>query len=137
MDKDSLRHTELVVALDVKDWKAAHRAQQRQRTREQITPRVDFRRIGFGEIKSANGHGLLPACSPARSGAGRHRLGIPSSRGLCKSASPDAKLGRRIANVRWLSVDATTEVWAKWQEEARKNWDASPTPSHGSRWKCG
>ena len=42
---------------------------------------------------------------------------IDARRGLASSASPSARLA--IAK-------RHDEVWAKWQEEARKNWDASP-----------
>ncbi len=52
MDKDTLRHTDLVVGLDVNDWeKQLTELNNAKRTREQLTPpSCDFVEIGFGEI---------------------------------------------------------------------------------------
>ena len=52
MDRESLRRTDLVVGLDVKDWeKQLTELNSAKRTREQITPpSCDFVEIGFGEI---------------------------------------------------------------------------------------
>jgi len=129
MDKDSLRHTDLVVALDVKDWeKQLTELNSAKRTREQITPpSCDFVEIGFGEInisKWAMDYCRMQPCSIGRwATPPSHPRAHAPVQGAHRR---DAKLGRRIAERKVAIGRRHDEVWAKWQEEARKNWDASP-----------
>ena len=54
-------------------------------------------------------------------------LGIPELTRICQERiAGDAKLQARIAERKAAIGKRHDEVWAKWQEEARKNWDASP-----------
>ena len=55
-------------------------------------------------------------------------LGIPALIEACKQriGATTASCRRRSPTARSRSASATTQVWAKWQEESRKDWDASP-----------
>ncbi len=77
---------------------------------------------------SANGPSTIAACSPARSGRwATPRSAFRRSPASARSASPATpSSSRRIAERKAAIGKRHDEVWAKWQEEARKNWDASP-----------
>ena len=131
MDKESLRHTDLIVGLDVNDWeKQLTELNNAKRTREQITPpSCDFVEIGFGEInisKWAFDYCRMQPCSIRA--LGDTALGIPGAHPrLPASASPATPSSSRASpSARPRSASATTRCGRKWQEEARKNWDASP-----------
>ena len=55
-------------------------------------------------------------------------LGIPELTRICKAAHRRRRQARKRASpTRKVAIGKRhDEVWAKWQEEARKNWDASP-----------
>src|SRR5215204_5630129 len=122
MDKASLRHTDLVVGLDVKDWeKQLTELNSANRTREQLTPpSCDFVEIGFGEInisKWAFDYCRLQPCSIRA--LGDTALGIPALTRACRERiAGDAKLGSRIAERKAAIAKRHDEVWEKWQDEA-------------------
>jgi acetolactate synthase-1/2/3 large subunit len=130
MDHASLRHTDLVVGLDVNDWeKQLTELDSATRTRERLTPAsCDFVEIGFGEInisKWAFDYCRMQPCSIRA--LGDTALGIPQLTRLCKErVAREGKLASRIAERKAAIAKRHDEVWAKWQEEARRNWDASP-----------
>jgi len=54
-------------------------------------------------------------------------LGIPELTRICKERiAADPKLQSRIAERKVAIGQRHDQVWAKWQEEAHQNWDASP-----------
>ena len=54
-------------------------------------------------------------------------LGIPELTRICKQRiAGDAQAQKRIAERKAAIGKRHDQVWAKWQEEARKDWDASP-----------
>src|SRR5262244_1523932 len=121
MDKDSLRHTDLVVGLDVKDWeKQLTELNSAKRTRESLTPPAcDFVEIGFGEInisKWAFDYCRMQPCSIRA--LGDTALGIPALTRLCKARiAGDGKLRSRIAERKAAIAKRHDAVWAKWQED--------------------
>jgi acetolactate synthase-1/2/3 large subunit len=130
MDKESLRHTDLVIGLDVNDWeKQLTELNSAKRTREQITPpNCDFVEIGFGEInisKWAMDYCRMQPCSIRA--LGDTALGIPELTRICRERiAADGKLAARIAARKMAVGKRHDEVWATWQKEARTDWDASP-----------
>jgi acetolactate synthase-1/2/3 large subunit len=84
--------------------------------------------IGFGEInisKWAMDYCRMQPCSVWA--LGDTALGIPELTRICQSRiDDDARLRNRIAKRKVAIARRHNEVWAKWQEEARANWDASP-----------
>ena len=101
MDTQSLRHTDLIMGLDVKDWeKQLTELDNAKRTREAITPAAcDFVEIGFGEInisKWAMDYCRMQPCSIRA--LGDTALGIPELTRICKQRiDSNARLAGRIA----------------------------------------
>jgi acetolactate synthase-1/2/3 large subunit len=130
MDKQSLRRTDLIVGLDVNDWeKQLTELDNAKRTREQITPPAcDFVEIGFGEInisKWAMDYCRMQPCSIRA--LGDTMLAIPELTRICKERiAGDTRLKLRITQRKAAIAKRHDEVWGRWQEEARRNWDASP-----------
>jgi acetolactate synthase-1/2/3 large subunit len=130
MDKESLKHTDLIVGLDVRDWeKQITELNSTARTREIMVPEsCDFVEIGFGEIgisKWSMDYGRMQPCSIRA--LGDTIIGIPELTRICRErVAKDSKLQKRIADRKAEIGKRHDAVWAKWQEDSRKNWDASP-----------
>ena len=131
MDKPSLKHTDLIVGLDVKDWeKQLTELNNAKRIREFLPPAsCDFVEIGFAEVgisKWAMDYCRMQPCSVRA--LGDTALGIPelirSLQASGSAATPTCR--RRSPTARSRSASATTRSGRKWQEESRKDWDASP-----------
>ena len=109
---------------------AAHRAQQRQaHARAAHAAVVRFRRDRLRRDQHQQmGDGLLPHAAVLDPGARRHRARHPGAHPhLQASASPATPSSRAASPTRKRAIGKRhDEVWAKWQEEARKDWDASP-----------
>jgi acetolactate synthase-1/2/3 large subunit len=130
MDKDHARRTDLLVALDVRDWEKP--MSELDSTRRTVTPllsdaceRVE---IGFGEIgisKWSFDYCRLQPCSVRA--LGDTSLAIPELTRLCEARiAGDAGLKRRIGERRDAIARRHDELWAKWQKDAHKDWDKAP-----------
>jgi acetolactate synthase-1/2/3 large subunit len=130
MDKASLKHTDLIVGLDVQDWeKQLTELNNAKRIRETLTPpHCDFVEIGFAEInisKWSMDYCRMQPCSIRA--LGDTAIGIPELTRLCRERiAGDAKLQKKIADRKVAIGKRHDQVWAQWQEDGRKNWDASP-----------
>jgi acetolactate synthase-1/2/3 large subunit len=130
MDKESLKHTDLVVGLDVKDWEK--QLVDLDNARRIVTPLLpehcDTVEIGFAEIgisKWSMDYCRMQPCSVRA--IGDTSLGIPELTRICRERiAKDGKLQSRIAARKTAIGKRHDQVWAKWQAEARQNWDASP-----------
>jgi acetolactate synthase-1/2/3 large subunit len=130
LDKGALKNVDLVVGLDVKDWeKPTHELNSTTRVVEPLVSKdCDWVEVGFGELgmsKWSMDYGRMQPCSVRA--IGDTALGIPELTRLCRSAiDKDATLKNRIAERRKAIGKRHDQTWAKWQDEARENWDASP-----------
>jgi acetolactate synthase-1/2/3 large subunit len=130
MDKKSLRHTDLLVGLDVRDWeKQITELNSTTRELESLMPKnCDYVEIGFGEInisKWAMDYGRMQPCSIRA--LGDTTIGIPELTRICgERIEKDAALKKRVAERKVSIGKRHDEVWAKWQEQSREDWDASP-----------
>jgi acetolactate synthase-1/2/3 large subunit len=130
MDKESLKTTDLVVGLDVHDWeKQFSDLNNAKRIVTNLLPESCERvEIGFAEIgisKWSMDYCRMQPCSVRA--LGDTALGIPELTRICKQRiDGDTKLKRRIAARTAATAKRHDQVWAKWQDEARKDWDASP-----------
>jgi acetolactate synthase-1/2/3 large subunit len=130
MDKKSLRNIDLLVGLDVRDWeKQITELNSTARTLEPLTPpHCEFVEIGFAEVgisKWAMDYGRMQPCSIRA--LGDTAIGMPELTRICgERIAKDPKLKSRIAERKMAIGKRHDEVWAKWQEESRKDWDASP-----------
>lgn len=130
LDKGALSGVDLVLGLDVKDWeKATHELNSTDR---KITPLVnadcDWVEMGFAELgisKWSFDYCRMQPCSVRA--LGDTSLGMPALiEALDKRISGDAKLQKRIAERKAAIGERHDATWAKWQEEAREDWDAAP-----------
>ena len=130
MDKESLRHTDLVVGLDVRDWeKQLTELNSTTRTLEALPPEsCDYVEIGFAEINISKWAMDYCRMQPTSIRAiGDTALGIPELTRICRERiAKDSKLQKHIADRKAAIGKRHDAVWAKWQEDSRKNWDASP-----------
>jgi acetolactate synthase-1/2/3 large subunit len=130
MDKPSLKQVDLLVGLDVKDWeKQLSDLNSMERTVTAILPETcDRVEIGFGELgisKWSMDYCRMLPCSVRA--LGDTMLGVPELTRLCKERiAGDGKRQARIGERKSAIGRRHDEVWAKWQDNARKDWDASP-----------
>jgi acetolactate synthase I/II/III large subunit len=130
MDKESLKTTDLILGLDVKDWeKQLTELNNAKRIREFLPPpSCDFVEIGFAEVgisKWAMDYCRMQPCSVRA--LGDTTLGIPALIEACNQRiGADSRLQKKIADRKVAIGKRHDQVWAKWQEESRKDWDASP-----------
>jgi acetolactate synthase-1/2/3 large subunit len=130
MDKESLKHTDLIVGLDVQDWeKQLTELDNARRIRVTVPPEsCDYVEIGFAEIgisKWSMDYCRMQPCSIRA--LGDTALGIPELTRLCKQRiDGDASLKKRIAERKVAVGKRHDKVWAGWQADAKKDWDASP-----------
>ena len=130
MDKESLTHTDLVVGLDVKDWeKQFVELNNAKRIMTPLLPEhCDTVEIGFAELgisKWSMDYCRMQPCSIRA--IGDTALGIPELTRICKERIVnDTSLQAKIANRKKTIGRRHDEVWAQWQNEAKKDWDASP-----------
>jgi acetolactate synthase-1/2/3 large subunit len=130
MDKESLKHTDLVVGLDVKDWeKQFVELNNAKRIMTPLLPEhCDTVEIGFAELgisKWSMDYCRMQPCSIRA--IGDTALGIPELTRICRERiAQDAKVKDKIAQRKVAIGKRHDEVWTKWQDEAKKDWDASP-----------
>jgi acetolactate synthase-1/2/3 large subunit len=130
MDKESLKHTDLVVGLDVHDWEKqfADLDNAKRIVTDLLPESCDCVEIGFAEIgisKWSMDYCRMRPCSVRA--LGDTALGIPELTRLVKQrVAADPKLKSRIAERKAAIGKRHDQVWAKWQQEARNDWDASP-----------
>ena len=130
LDKGALKDVDLVVGLDIKDWeKPTH---QLNSTTRELEPLVradaDWVEMGFAEVgisKWSMDYCRMQPCSVRA--LGDTSLGIPALTDMLqKRIAADAKLAARIEARKQAIGKRHGETWAQWQDEAKKDWDASP-----------
>jgi acetolactate synthase I/II/III large subunit len=130
MDKDYARQADLLVALDVRDWEKP--LSELDSTKRRVTPLLpdacERLEIGFGEIGISKWSFDYCRMQPAAVRAlGDTVLAIPELTRLCRAKlEGDGKLKARIAERRAAIGRRHDALWAKWREDARKDWDAAP-----------
>ena len=109
---------------------AAQRAQQQRRGSLNRWSRqnCDYVEIGFGELnisKWAMDYCRMQPCSVRA--LGDTEIGIPELTRICKERiAKDPGLKKKIEDRKTAIGKRHDEVWNKWQQDAKKNWDASP-----------
>ena len=93
-----------------------------------VAPNCDYVEIGFAEVgisKWAMDYCRMQPCSVRA--LGDTEIGIPELIRICKERiAKDAGLKKKIEARKVAIGKRHDEVWAKWQQDAKKNWDASP-----------
>ena len=129
-DKGSLRKTDVLLGLDVRDYeKQISDLNSTTREVENITPpNCDFVEIGFGEINISKWAMDYCRMWPTSVRAiGDTILAVPELTRICaERIAKDPKLQKKIADRKVAIGKRHDEVWARWDKENRENWDASP-----------
>jgi acetolactate synthase-1/2/3 large subunit len=129
-DKQSLKKTDLMVGLDVRDYeKQITELNSTTRTTESLLPeKCKVMEIGFGELNISKWAMDYCRMWPTSVRAlGDTILGVPELTRICgERIAKDAQLQKKIADRKVAIGKRHDEVWAKWQQEAKENWDASP-----------
>ena len=99
------------------------------RIREPLPPpNCDYVEIGFAEVgisKWAMDYCRMQPCSVRA--LGDTSIGIPELIRICKERiGSNSNLQKKIADRKVAIGKRHDQVWAKWQEDAKQNWDASP-----------
>ena len=130
LDKEALREVDCVLGLDIKDFeKATH---ELEKTKREVAPIVkadaDWMEMGFAEVnisKWAMDYCRMQPCSVRA--LGDTSLGVPVLiEVLQERIAADPALQAKIAQRKARIGKRHDETWARWQEEARKDWDAAP-----------
>jgi acetolactate synthase-1/2/3 large subunit len=130
MDKEVLKRADLIVGLDVRDWEKA--TSELNNTMRITTPLVpencEWVEIGFGEVgisKWSFDYCRMQPCTVRA--LGDTALGMPALTAICRDRiARDGELAVRIEERRVATGRRHNEVWTKWSEDARADWDASP-----------
>lgn len=130
LDKEALRDRDLVLGLDIKDWhKATMVLDSTTRTLTPVVdPDADWVEMGFAEVgisKWSMDYCSMQPCSVRA--LGDTALGIPALIAACeKRIATDPSLKDKIARRAEAVGKRHNETWNRWQEEAKKDWDAAP-----------
>jgi acetolactate synthase I/II/III large subunit len=129
-DKETAKKTDLLVSLDVRDWeKSLTDLNNAKRITTPLLPETcDRVEIGFAELgisKWSFDYCRMQPCSVRA--LGDTALAIPELTRLCEQRiAGDGKLKAAIEQRRAATGRRHDQLWAKWQQEAREDWDASP-----------
>jgi acetolactate synthase-1/2/3 large subunit len=130
LNKDIFKPADLIVSLDCRDWEGpTHFNDRINRTlKSHYSEKCQWVDIGFADIEVsrwAMGYQKFPECS-ARVLADTE-LAIPALTKLCSErVQKDAKASKRIADRKRAVAEISAKTRAKWREDAREDWDASP-----------
>ena len=130
MDKEAMRGVDVVLGLDVKDFEKA--TYELNSTTREIKPVVsetaEWLEMGFAEVnisKWAMDYCRMQPCSVRA--LGDTSLGIPALIEACeKRIAGNPELAAKIAARKVQIGKRHDATWAKWQEDAKKDWDAAP-----------
>ncbi|MFM2443919.1 MAG: hypothetical protein RJB09_1105 [Pseudomonadota bacterium] len=130
LDKGALGNVDLVVGLDCKDVEKATR--ELNSTTREVEPVVakncDWVEMGFAEInmsKWSMDYCRMQPCSVRA--LGDTSLGIPALTDMLeKKISSNSALKDKIEKRKAVIGKRHDETWAKWQNDAKKDWDAAP-----------
>jgi len=129
-DKEYAKSADLLVALDVRDWeKPLSELDSTTRTVTPLLPDTCERvEIGFGEIGISKWSFDYCRMQPASVRAlGDTALAIPELTRMCGARiAGDSKLASRSEARRKVIAQRHDALWTKWQDDARRDWDAAP-----------
>jgi acetolactate synthase I/II/III large subunit len=130
LDKGALKTVDVVLGLDCKDVEKATR--ELNSTKREVTTVVadhcDWLEMGFAEInmsKWSMDYCRMQPCSIRA--LGDTSLGIPAlTKVIEEKVAKDPALKEKIRKRTATIAKRHDETWAKWQEEAKEDWDAAP-----------
>jgi acetolactate synthase-1/2/3 large subunit len=130
MNRDVFKQADLITLLDCRDWeRPTHENDRINRTLKPVFPEhCEWLDIGFADIeisKWATDYQRFPEC--AQRVLADTALALPALTSIIgKRARDDAKLARKITERGQAVAEMHDAQRAKWREQAKVDWDASP-----------
>ncbi|UXN57995.1 thiamine pyrophosphate-binding protein [Phyllobacterium zundukense] len=130
MNRDVFKQADLITLLDCRDWeRPTHENDRINRTLKPLFPEhCEWLDIGFADIeisKWATDYQRFPEC--AQRVLADTALALPALTSIIgKRAKDDAKLARKITERGQAVAEMHDAQRAKWREQAKVDWDASP-----------
>ncbi|MBZ9601517.1 thiamine pyrophosphate-binding protein [Phyllobacterium chamaecytisi] len=130
MNRDVFKQADLITLLDCRDWeRPTHENDRINRTLKPLFPEhCEWLDIGFADIeisKWATDYQRFPEC--AQRMLADTALALPALTSIIgKRAKDDAKLARKITERGQAVAEMHDAQRAKWREQAKVDWDASP-----------
>ena len=130
LNKDVFKNADLIACLDCRDWE--HRTYSNDRINRTMTPlfppNCEWVDIGFADIgisKWAMHYQRFPECAVRL--LADTELAIPALTEYCRDrVAKDSKLAAKIKERAAAVGQMHDKQRAKWREQAKENWDASP-----------
>ncbi|EDM47932.1 thiamine pyrophosphate-binding protein [Marinobacter algicola] len=130
MDKEALRKADLILGIDVRDWEkpTAHLESTTRVVTSLVPEDCEWMEVGFGEIGMSSWAMDYGRYQPKiLSALGDPALAMPEMTRIGqRRLEADAALAKRIEERKEVLGRRHDEVWAKWQEDARVDWDSEP-----------
>jgi len=129
-EKEIFRDADLILLLDTRDWeKSTH---FNDRTKRQVVPHFsancEMIEIGFGELnlsKWSMDYARMPTCSLRV--LGDTLTAIPELTRICRERiAKNSALAKTVAERTQIVVKKHDELFKRWGEEAKKDWDGLP-----------
>ncbi len=130
MNREVFKQADLITLLDCRDWeRPTHENDRINRTLKPLFPEhCEWLDIGFADIeisKWATDYQRFPEC--AQRMLADTALALPALTSIIgKRAKDDAKLARKITERGQAVAEMHDAQRAKWREQAKVDWDASP-----------
>lgn len=130
MDKEALRKADLILGIDVRDWEkpTAHLESTTRVVTSLVPEDCEWMEVGFAEIGMSSWAMDYGRYQPkVLSALGDPALAMPEMARIGqRRLEADGNLNKRIQDRKEALGRRHDEVWAKWQEDARKDWDSEP-----------
>src|SRR5215471_16011845 len=130
LNKDVFKSADLILSLDCRDWEGpTHYNDRINRTLKPLYPsHCQWADIGFADTeisKWAMGYQKFPECAVRV--LADTELALPALMELCRErVANDPRAAKRIRERAKAIGEIHAKTRAKWREEAREDWDASP-----------
>lgn len=130
MDKEALRKADLILGIDVRDWEkpTAHLESTTRVVTSLVPESCEWMEVGFAEVGMSSWAMDYGRYQPKiLSALGDPALAMPEMTRIGQQRlEADDKLAKRILDRKEVLGQRHDEVWAKWQEDAREDWDSEP-----------
>lgn len=130
MDKEAFRKADVILGIDVRDWEKPTAAlDNANRIVTPLPPEgCEWMEVGFAEIGMSSWSMDYGRYQPkVLSALGDPSLAMPEMTRMARERlAADPQLAQRIEARKQAIGKRHDEVWAKWQQDAREGWDASP-----------
>lgn len=130
MDKEALGKADLILGIDVRDWEkpTAHLDSTNRVVTSLVPESCEWMEVGFGEIGQSSWAMDYGRFQPKMLRAlGDPALAMPEMTRMGQQRlAADSALAQRIEQRKQALGRRHDELWAEWQQDAKKDWDSEP-----------